>query len=179
MKLYFVRHGQSLANEKGIIADGFSPLTLLGFKQADETAVSFEDKTFDMVLVSPFTRAVETANRILSKMGKNCPNIVINQDLKERYLGTLEGKPKEHESSWYFSNEPDIFGAESLADLFARMNHFVTSLTNDYPQVNSALVVGHSISGAMLQLVAKGISDPHQILSFSELANAQAVEINL
>jgi len=37
--LYFIRHGQSVANSEKIIADAFSPLTPTGISQAAETAV--------------------------------------------------------------------------------------------------------------------------------------------
>ena len=59
-ELYFVRHGQCVANAEGVLAGRQdSPLTELGIEQAREEAVKIRNSelVFDMIVSSPLSRA--------------------------------------------------------------------------------------------------------------------------
>lgn len=55
--VYFVRHGECVANTKGVIAGlgDDSPLTELGRSQAKETAQNLKGISFDLVISSPMS----------------------------------------------------------------------------------------------------------------------------
>lgn len=65
-KIYLVRHGESVANTKGIY-QGQTYNTLLsnvGKKQAEALANYFVDKEVEMILASPLRRTKETARKV-------------------------------------------------------------------------------------------------------------------
>ncbi len=89
--LIIVRHGQSKSNlEKTFGGQSDSPLTSLGFEQAELAAKYLEKYSFDSVYSSPLSRAYDTAATII----KNKPLEIISDDgLKETSLGDWEGLP--------------------------------------------------------------------------------------
>jgi broad specificity phosphatase PhoE len=64
-KFYFVRHGQTNRNTKGILPDGQNdPLNDTGRKQVLATASNVPN-SIDVVISSPLLRASETKNNYL------------------------------------------------------------------------------------------------------------------
>jgi broad specificity phosphatase PhoE len=63
MRLYFVRHGQSVANVQMVISnrDLFHPLTELGRQQAEALAQSLAEVPVAALYSSPIVRAAQTA----------------------------------------------------------------------------------------------------------------------
>ena len=64
MKLYFVRHGQTNSNAQAVnqpITGNDEPLNELGIQQASELAEQLKNEEFDIIISSPFKRAVQTA----------------------------------------------------------------------------------------------------------------------
>ena len=89
-KLIIIRHGESQANELGVIA-GWNdyPLTALGMKQAEETAVHLTaTEQIDVVCSSDLCRAVATAKACADKLGLAVQTYF---DLRETYCGEWEG----------------------------------------------------------------------------------------
>ncbi len=67
--VHFLRHAQSVFNE--LYADGDpdpmlfdAPLSALGHEQVTEARAAFKDMRFDVIIVSPLTRALQTATGI-------------------------------------------------------------------------------------------------------------------
>ena len=90
-KIILARHGQSEANESGIIG-GDTPLTSLGCHQAYDLAKkvqSSKDFNVSHIFTGPLLRAKETG-RIVSE-SLNVPMSII-PSIKERHHGILEGK---------------------------------------------------------------------------------------
>ena len=71
MRLYFVRHGQSVANVEMIISnrDLPHPLTELGRRQAEALAQSLVDVPLAAFHASPIMRARQTAQIVASIRG--------------------------------------------------------------------------------------------------------------
>jgi broad specificity phosphatase PhoE len=87
----FLRHGQSVANHKGIIQGHLDyPLSDLGREQAEARADAWakEGRRYDLIISSPLLRARETAEILASRL--NAP-IEFDNPWKERYLGTAQG----------------------------------------------------------------------------------------
>lgn len=66
MKVYFVRHGESVGNKANIHQTSQMPLSELGVIQAKKIAKRFKEIKIDYILASPIARAIETA-KIISK----------------------------------------------------------------------------------------------------------------
>jgi probable phosphoglycerate mutase len=88
--LVLVRHGQTAYNAEGR-AQGWldTPLTPLGFRQADATADKLAERTFAAVYSSPLQRAFATALAIGRPHGL-VPKAM--SDLKEVHTGALTGR---------------------------------------------------------------------------------------
>ena len=91
MELYFVRHGKTLENQKGLyygmIDSGLLPESR---KKLQSYSGWFLQQQFDAVYVSPMRRALETVEILL-------PGYTWMKDrrLEERHFGILEGKTYE------------------------------------------------------------------------------------
>jgi broad specificity phosphatase PhoE len=126
----FVRHGQSQANADVVIADANSHLTEKGIQQARNTANEIRSLNIEHIICSPYIRAQQTAETIAGELGIEISHIKVFDDLKERGLGILENKPREHEGIWYFLND-DVQNIEKSEDLFYRMSKCLDFLKNE------------------------------------------------
>ena len=93
MKLYLIRHGETVANTKRVFQGHFdSPLTEEGKQQAKKVALRLKDKKFDFVYSSPLSRALDTAKEIM-RFHNNVP-FEVDERLIECSLGDMEGKTR-------------------------------------------------------------------------------------
>lgn len=106
-KLYFIRHGENLAN----ITKEFSyqkvdySLTEKGILQAKQTAQYFIDKNIDYIHSSPLKRAKETAAEISNTIKIDYS---INEGFREINIGSLESNPPSKENwNLYFKITSD------------------------------------------------------------------------
>ncbi|MFD2369162.1 histidine phosphatase family protein [Brevibacillus sp. GCM10020057] len=76
-QIYLVRHCKAAGQAPD------APLTELGVQQAERLAQFFSDKTVDLILSSPFERAVRTIQPLADKMGLD---ITLDARLAERVL---------------------------------------------------------------------------------------------
>ncbi len=91
MKIYIIRHGETVANAAGRmqgIEDG--PINENGIKLAEITGQKLIGIRFDAAYSSPLVRAAQTAELVLKESGNNCP-ILFDDRLKEIYMGDYEG----------------------------------------------------------------------------------------
>jgi len=174
-KFIFVRHGQSQANADGIIADAHSPLTEAGIEQARITANELRSFNITMIVCSPYLRTQQTAETIAGELGIEIAHIKIIEELRERGLGVLENNPKEHEGTWYFTDDESV-GIEPRQKLFERMNKCLKTLQSIGENEN-LLVIGHAISGFyLLQAAAKKPSIELFDLP-SQMSNADYIKV--
>lgn len=179
-EIYFIRHGQSIANQMGILAGWTdAPLTDLGVQQAEATRVRLEEllkseglsdlsSAFDVIFCSDLKRAVATANPLISVFNQEP---IYTQALRELYLGRWENKSfQEIESSepvlakqWLEEGLNFTYPeGESLADVVKRATPPIDLARNEFKRI---LVVAHGglISGLIAHYVfdnvamAKGI----------------------
>lgn len=135
MKVYFVRHGSTDLLEKKISQTDYEPLNQKGRKQAEELAKRFSATKLDLVVSSPYSRAIQTA-RVISSKTEASPLFAEVRQPKE-----VVGKPKEdvevkniikkmHEMyfvdpNWHYSDEENFEdlkkrGFEALAFIISR-----------------------------------------------------------
>ena len=111
-----VRHGQSLLNRDGIVnGDPLRDpgLSREGIKQARELGKQIAAMAVKVVVVSPFPRALQTAEVALE--GRDIPQVV-DADLGDVRLGELEGASVAHYRAAAPHNDPSVrfTGGESL-----------------------------------------------------------------
>lgn len=89
---YFIRHGQTNRNTKGVLPDGLNdPLNEKGRQQALETAKNVPP-TIDVATSSPLSRAIETRKIICDSLGCEITVEEPDERLSEVNFGGLKGK---------------------------------------------------------------------------------------
>lgn len=93
-KLYLVRHGESLANTKGVYQGQTynTPLSPMGEKQANKLAEYFDVFEVDNILASPLTRTRETAKRVADRKHML---VIDTPEIIETNHGSWEGIQKQ------------------------------------------------------------------------------------
>lgn len=123
MRLFLVaRHGQSLFNVDKIVNGDASldrGLSEQGIEEAQRLAGQLASIPLDLVAVSPFPRALQTANIALA--GREVPHLV-DDDLGDVRIGELEGASLDaYRASPAHSNRKERFpGGESLDEAALR-----------------------------------------------------------
>lgn len=146
-KLYFVRHGESLANQKGLFAGTWDvPLTERGRNQARLAARQATQLELDCIVSSSLLRALETAEIIADNINYPEHKIIKSDLLVERNYGDLQQRP------WSVADGIDfeqVKGIETSAQLLARGKK-AARFVKDLPYDN-ILVVGHGTFGRVLR----------------------------
>ena len=141
MKIYFVRHGESLDSANGLFQRSDSGLSEIGIQQAHIIADELKNVKFKIIYTSTLTRAMETADIINKKL---MTKVEVLQDLAEEKRPTiLEGKLKSldenqkvikeietnyNDLGWRHSDE-DTF--EIVKDRARRLANHVSNLKDD------------------------------------------------
>lgn len=157
MKVYIVRHGQIPNNALKRHTNPYEDLTDLGIRQAEELRDTIRNINFDVILVSPFLRAIHTA-QILNI---NQIKMIIDDRLKERDCGNLSGKPLEENDEridyWDYFSIRNHGTSENIKPFFKRVYNFLDELkTKDYERV---LIVAHSGISKAFSGYFEGIGD--------------------
>ena len=144
-RLYFVRHGLSVLNVKGLFAGQTeTPLTDEGRLQAKQAGEYAKTLHIDYIMSSPLSRALDTAKIIAIEIGFAPENIDVNTLVIERGFGELEGKP------W----APDL-NIDGFADIETHDSLLERAkLTLEHLQTVSAaniLIVSHSGFGRAMR----------------------------
>ena len=111
MKIIFIRHGEpdkSLVDERGFIGQGrdMAPLSELGILQAEQISKDIQLNKCQLIVSSPYTRALQTAAIISKNIGLD---IKVEVDLHEfipdksfQVKGEAENKVLHKEFMKYF-----------------------------------------------------------------------------
>lgn len=169
--IVLVRHGESEYNaERALVRNGkrkrYSEkakntrnadieLTKNGIEQARATGKFLKNqyKNFDVVFVSPFRRAQQTAECILEAWGGKKPRIVIEDRVREKEFGVFHAITREEIKKkypdWHFLREVEgkyYFrppGGENYPDIALRLHSFIGTLARDWRKQN-VLIAAHS-----------------------------------
>jgi 2,3-bisphosphoglycerate-dependent phosphoglycerate mutase len=174
VKIYFARHGESLANTLNIISNRDQPhgLTENGRRQAGRLANTLARYPISHLFSSPLPRAMETGQIIAVRLGLTC---VAAAALKEYDCGMCEGRSDEAAwqawqslfEDWYDFQRYDvkIDGGESFHDIRQRFISFIDDLVEKFSGTKSEIVcISHGgVYCLMLPLVVKNID--HDLIS--------------
>lgn len=177
MKLYVIRHGETLENANDCLVGRLnSPLTNEGIKQAKKVREYFEDKTIDLIISSPLDRCRQTAEIISAgKIPINYSNSLLGRD-----HGEFTGKPKNSinfDEYWNYNKDIKYEKAESVRDLYNRVAKLVEDIKVKYNDKN-IIIVTHSGVMRVLYYYFKGIPE-NGILSEITIRNCEIFEYDI
>ena len=146
---YFIRHGQTDYNlENKVMGQIDIPLNEVGLEQAKVVANKISHLEISHIVSSPLTRAMQTSEIIATNINKP---ITIVDELKQNYLGILEGRNKAELISgvsidnlvehWRIGG--DIEGAESWSVFVSRISAGLNFALEINPDERHLLVVAH------------------------------------
>lgn len=154
MKIYMVRHGESVGNERDLMYGHTDyPLTQRGIEDAKVVAKKLEECSFDICYTSELQRAYQTAE--YSIIGRNIP-LYKTKALNEQFMGDFENisfqdmmikypnEAKGMMSNWV-KNGP--VNGETFDELYDRISSFVDMILEKNQDV---LIVAHFGSLAAL-----------------------------
>jgi broad specificity phosphatase PhoE len=158
MRLYLLRHGESEYNVKDLINTNPKidvSLTKKGVKQAEKAAKKLKKIKFDVILVSEFLRAKQTAEIVNRSLNVR---FEVEPMLNEINLG-YEGRPDKDflkaagNNLLHFRGD----GTESWQELKKRVGEFLTEIKKkDFENV---LVVSHQWTIRVANGLANGLTD--------------------
>jgi len=146
-RFFLVRHGETEWNRLRKI-QGISdiPLNDTGRSQAAALGDILSKHRFDLIVSSPLSRALETAQIVARKLGMPAPLVI--QDLVERNYGEAEGSSG-LELDTLYPPGTEIPGREDRADVTKRVVRTLHDLAIRHPEAD-ILAVAH---GAVIRCV--------------------------
>jgi broad specificity phosphatase PhoE len=151
MKLYIIRHGETVLDQAQIHRDGTPPLSEVGKAQAHAIGERLIDIPIEMIYSSDYLRAYQTAVIIASHIHKPItvsellregkrPSEVVGRKYNDREAMEIKQTIIQHldELNWHYSDE------ESYYDLQKRVNRFLQNLSGT-PYENVAIVTHERI----------------------------------
>lgn len=158
MRIYFVRHGLSVSNQKRQFQDESDRLSDWGRKQAEVVAKRFEQLPVDLIIASPYERAKNTAEIINSVVKKEIifSNLLVENRVPKEIVGKQWEDPdalrvhnlireKFHLEHWHYAEEENFFDVKHRAEGF--LNYL-----NERKE-NNILVVTHGMIMKMITAV--------------------------
>ena len=149
MEIYVLRHGQTDYNVQGKFQGQVDiKLNKIGIEQARKTSIKLKDIKFDKIIVSPLSRAIETAKIVSNN------EIEIDDRIIERSFGKLEGK----QSVKNYEDKMEYYEIESMQNLFKRVYDFLDELKTKYKNSKyRILLVTHEGIAQVIQCYFEGI----------------------
>jgi len=177
MKLFLVRHGETIENETGILmGHHHGILTDKGKQQARETAEFLRNHKLSHIYSSDLARCVDTS-KFIKKFHLDIP-LTFTKELRERSLGILQGQ-KKAEIDW-IKMTGDAFGigkpegGESIAELKTRVLAFVEAIYGEHPD-EDILFVSHN---GWIKQVISHYTGVHS-KDIQKVGNAQVIEVEV
>ncbi|HVX58577.1 MAG TPA: histidine phosphatase family protein [Candidatus Saccharimonadales bacterium] len=171
-KLYFVRHGESEANAKGLFAGRWDVgLTEKGKKQAAKAGHDVVSLRIDCIVSSPLLRARQTAEIIADRIGFPIDEVIYSDLLMERDYGELQGRPWDQVEDTDFDKIP---GIETTHHLIDRAKEAVNFLGNI--QAENMLLIGHGTSGRVIRDQLLKQQNEIEVSIEQEIPNSTVVE---
>lgn len=186
-KYFMMRHGEAENNLTDIVSTSYNNednLTEKGKEQVEKSAIELKDKKIDMIFVSPFVRAKETAEIVAGVIGINNENVIVDDRLHEMSLPMYEGKTWAEYHKDYPNTVESFYhaedGNESYNDMKKRTMSFLYDIDKKYFGKN-ILVVTHggpswlAVAGSM---GLNALESLKMIKNFNYLQNAEWREIS-
>jgi uncharacterized phosphatase len=172
-KLYFVRHGESVANLKHLFAGRWdTPLTPLGRDQANLAGSQASELNITHIVSSPLSRSRETAEIIADRIGYPKDKIIISELFIERSYGDLQQQPYSAADGIDFEEVANIETIPQLIERGAKAAVFLSELGAGNVLVSSHGTFGRVLRDAVLGQAHGDIEVPID----QEIPNATIIE---
>ena len=148
MKVYIVRHGQTIGNALEFHGLEDDDLTVLGIKQAEELRDKIKNMNFDIIICSPLIRTKHTAELLNVKNKK----ISFDNRLIERDAGVFTKQSLENinpDDWWNLNPKEDYEDAETVKSVLDRIYEFLDELKKQYKDETILLVTHGGVSKAI------------------------------
>lgn len=185
--IYIIRHGQTEGNKLRVFQGRIdTPLNDTGREQILKTCKKMAslEITFDVLISSPLSRALESANIIKSFYPSNKP-IIIDENAIERSFGLAEGIPLTDENYTKIMNN-EFADQESEFQIMKRAKHFIDNILETYPGKRIVVVThSHFLKACMkpyiksLQFNSKTLNAGLSILKFNEFKHCIKAQIDI
>jgi broad specificity phosphatase PhoE len=204
-QIWIVRHGESAGNVARDAADlaGHAridiaerdvdvPLSALGEQQSDALAAWFSDMALsqqpDVILASPYKRAVRTAETIAGKLSAQPkPTVSVDERLREKEFGILDrlthrGIEELHPDQAEFRRILGKFyhrppAGESWCDVILRLRSMLDTISLHYAN-QRVLIVAHQVVVLCMRYIIEDLSE-EQILEIDrqgDVSNCSVTE---
>jgi len=173
-RFFLVRHGETEWNRLRKI-QGISdiPLNDTGRSHAAALGDILSKHRFDLIVSSPLSRALETAQIVARKLGMPAPLVI--QDLVERNYGEAEGSSG-LELDTLYPPGTEIPGREDRADVTKRVVRTLHDLAIRHPEADILAVAHGAVIRCVVDYAAPGeYSEPItncSVHSFSHVAGS-------
>ena len=153
MKIYVMRHGLTVWNEKGITQGHTNNrLSKSGKSFVEEVSLKYKDTKFDVIFSSPLMRTMQTSN-IMNKYHN--VKIVKDDRLIEIDQGIFAGKTKfdlTEEEQTLKSMRSASCGLESYESAYKRAQNFINDIIskNKYQNI---LIVTHNVIASFISSI--------------------------
>ena len=180
MKIYVMRHGQTVWNAMGI-TQGRSQnrLSQSGKMQAEMTAEKAKNIKFDLIICSPLMRTVQTAN-IMNKYHN--VKIVKNEKINENDQGIFTRRKYStltEEEKMLKEQRAKIAKMESIEEIESRTKAFIEEVKEKYAE-KVILVVTHNIVASAIEAVSKNVKfSEYAFRNLFSFKNAELREIEI
>lgn len=185
MKIYLIRHGESLAN-LGLVSADFSmdnqnSLSQKGEEQIRTIIPTFQNCNIVRIFSSPMKRAVKSAEILQSSLA-NKPKIIIDNRLKEIDYGIFtddrDNPEMQNIAKRQIAGDQEIRfgGGENIREILER---FLDFLIDNYKENQNSEIIVFS-HGRLLSIVGKKIEDICQRkIRKSQINNASIIDVEL
>ena len=176
-----VRHGESENNVLEIDCSKLENRDLYGLTERGRKQIGTEArkfKEFDLILTSPFRRAVETAD--IFALNSQC-EVIEDELLKEVDYGDLELCAYKESNAWFVENGSDdsipFPNGESFLDAKQRTDEFLKVVNQTYLNRKILIVTHGHIVLFLLELLTENF-DMHRALdNYDDNESRKVVEI--
>lgn len=173
-KVLFIRHGEAnynIIDERGFIGQGrsYAPLTEKGISQINKTACDIKLDGSELVISSPYTRALQSASIIASKLNLN---LKVEVDLHEWIPDIVNYDYKSSEDCFRlykdYNKHNGIYpkGEKKVWESKDHLSIRVKKVIDEYLKYNKIIVVCH-------EMVIRSFIDKEKI------ANGEIIPIDL
>lgn len=151
MSLYFIRHGQTVANSSHKFnGECDEELNDIGLNQALNAGKQFKDIKIDLVYCSPLIRTRQTLNGL--NLPKNTP-VIFEPRLVERKAGKMNGLDITDELLFdvylNINNKTKFDGLEPIDEVFSRVHSVLNEIKQKHSDKNVLIVAHGFISRAV------------------------------
>lgn len=163
MKIYIVRHGQTIWNEEGRMQGSKnSSLTEKGIAEAKKLNSYIRDIKFDRIYTSPLGRTLETMEHVKGDLDIPISRV---DELQEMDFGRFEGLvldqlkedyPEDMHKLWLDPQAYRNESGENYEELFARVTRGLDKILARAGQEENVLLITHGVIISSILTMVKG-----------------------